>query len=112
MNVEDILFIIDAIPSYIKYIYPGYLSMYIYWFLRGKTLKDNNYVIIKSIAISYVYISIIHGFSNIEFTSCFTNSNSLLFRYEILINVILILASVIFPYILYRAITPDIITQV
>lgn len=86
--------------------------MYIYWFLRGKTLKDNNYVIIKSIAISYVYISIIHGFSNIEFTSCFTNSNSLLFRYEILINVILILASVIFPYILYRAITSDIIKQV
>ena len=86
--------------------------MYIYWFLRGKTLKDNNYVIIKSIAISYVYISIIHGFSNIEFTSYFTNSDFLFFRCEILINTILILVSMTFPYILYRIIISDIIKQV
>lgn len=42
MSADDILKIIAALPEYIKYIYPGYLSIYLYLFFRGKTLKDNN----------------------------------------------------------------------
>lgn len=56
MSADDILKIIAALPEYIKYIYPGYLSIYLYLFFRGKTLKDNNYIIVKAIAISYIYV--------------------------------------------------------
>lgn len=56
MTPEDILTIINSIPEYIEYIYPGYLAIFLYLFFKGKTIKDNSYIIIKSIAISYVCI--------------------------------------------------------
>lgn len=58
MNAEDILKIIEAIPEYIVYVYPGYLTIYCYYFLRGRTLKETNAIIVKTLAISYIYISI------------------------------------------------------
>lgn len=58
MNAEDIIKIINSIPEYILYIYPGYITIYTYYFLRGKTLKDNAQVLLKSISISYIYISL------------------------------------------------------
>lgn len=65
MNADDILKIIDAIPEYIVYIYPGYLTIYCYYFLRGRTLKETNAIAIKALAISYVYIGLI-GCANID----------------------------------------------
>lgn len=59
MSAEDILKIIQAIPEYIIYIYPGYLTVYLYLFLRGKTLKDNNYILVKAMAISYIHLAVI-----------------------------------------------------
>ena len=41
MRADDIMEIIDKLPEYIKYIYPGYLTIYTYYFMRGKTLQDN-----------------------------------------------------------------------
>ena len=55
MSVDDILKIIDSIATYIVYFYPGYISLYVYHFLKAKTLKDEKGTIAKSIVISFLY---------------------------------------------------------
>ncbi|MCI8374847.1 MAG: hypothetical protein HFI29_05340 [Lachnospiraceae bacterium] len=102
MSADDILKIIQGIPEYIKYIYPGYLTVYAYYFLRGKTLKDSNYILIKAITISYLYIILIEGIGNISWISIAVNwifSNA---SYEIKLNMSLLLVSIIFAYVAYR----------
>lgn len=102
MNADEILKIIQALPEYIKYIYPGYLSIYTYFFLRGKTIKDNNYVIVKSIAISYIYIWMIEWLKEITllkriFNVLFSNA-----PYRVKENICLISLSILTAYIFYR----------
>lgn len=58
MKADDIIEIIDKLPEYIKYIYPGYLTIYTYYFMRGKTLQDNRQTFIKSIMLSYIYVTL------------------------------------------------------
>lgn len=58
MNSGEILQVIDVIPRYIQYIFPGYLTIYLYLFFRSLTLKEDKGLIIKSIAISYIYKTI------------------------------------------------------
>lgn len=57
MSAEEIKEIIQVIPECIIYIYPGYLTMFVFLFLRGKNIKEDNYIWIKVIAISYIYIA-------------------------------------------------------
>lgn len=40
MSVDDILKLMDSIATYIVYFYPGYISLYVYYFLKAKTVKD------------------------------------------------------------------------
>lgn len=93
MNADDILKIIRAIPEYITYIYPGYLTIYVYYFLRGKTLKDTNSIVIKSLAISYVCISIL------DIVVKKAGISSMIFE-----NVILIFLAVLGAYIAFRVV--------
>lgn len=55
MSVDDILKLMDSIATYIVYFYPGYISLYVYYFLKAKTLKDEKGTIAKSIVISFLY---------------------------------------------------------
>lgn len=87
MKVDDILKIIESIPEYITYIYPGYLSIYCYFFLRGKTLKETNAIVVKALAISYIYIIFLDALK-IEST--------------IVKNMIYISVAIVCPYIVYR----------
>ncbi|XBX06135.1 hypothetical protein QMP26_38135 [Enterocloster clostridioformis] len=102
MNADEILKIIQAIPKYIQYIYPGYLSIYAYLFFRGKTLKDNNYIFVKSIAISYIYLWLIEWLKQVVMLKkiinrCFFNA-----PYELKQNACLIMLSILLAYIFYR----------
>lgn len=63
---EVIEFLVHYLPQYIKYIYPGYITIYIYYFLRAKTLADTKGNILKAIIISYIYVSSLTKF---RFTS-------------------------------------------
>lgn len=101
MNADDILKIIEAIPEYIKYIYPGYLTIYIYFFFRGKTLRDNNYIFLKSVAISYIFLSLIDSISSAK---SFQKLNSILsiVPHSTKLNMLLISFSLIFSYLAYR----------
>lgn len=55
MSVDDILKIMDSIATYIVYFYPGYISLYVYYFLKAKTLKDEKGTIAKAIVLSFLY---------------------------------------------------------
>lgn len=49
---------------YLRYLYPGYITIYIYLFVRGISSKDNKAILLKSIVISYIYNTIIYTFVN------------------------------------------------
>lgn len=107
MNADEILKIVDALPEYIKYIYPGYLSMYSYLFFRGRTLKDNNYVFIKAISISYIYIWLINWLKQWIWLKGIVNyifSNA---PYELKQNACLIVLSIFLSYVLYRIVISE-----
>lgn len=69
--------ILEAMGLYFKYLYPGFLSIWIYSFINGKSLKENKNLIVKSVIISYLY------------NLCYSN------------DVFLIISSVLLPYIYY-----------
>ncbi len=102
MSADDILKIIAALPEYIKYIYPGYLSIYLYLFFRGKTLKDNNYIFVKAIAISYIYAWLIQWLRQSVFLSGIVNVILFNAPGELKQNLCLLILSVSIAYIFYR----------
>jgi len=61
MSVEGIKVIIQELPTLIIYIVPGYLVIWTMNFMLSKIIINDDYIIIKSIALSYVIISL-NGF--------------------------------------------------
>lgn len=79
--------------------------MYTYLFLRGKTIKDNSYIIMKSIAISYIYLWVLEWIKDIE---CLNNIEDIIFKsvpYELKQSICLVILGIVFPYVFYRIIT-------
>ena len=99
MSVEEILEVIEAIPKFIKYVYPGYLTIYTYLFLRGKTMKDSSSVIVKAIALSYFYILIINAAAEVIDLSFVKVSR------ELKENIGLLMVSIIFAFVCYWGVT-------
>ena len=97
---EQIIYVIEKLPPYICYIYPGYISMFLFYYFNGLTLNDTKSKVIKCITLSYLYIlvakKVIIPFVNeskcIEL-SC--ENQALDF------HIVLILLSVIIPYFIY-----------
>lgn len=102
MSADDILKIIAALPEYIKYIYPGYLSIYLYLFFRGKTLRDNNYIIVKAIAISYIYVWLMQWLAQAVSLRKLVNFIFFNAPKELKQNLCLLILSIFFSYIFYR----------
>lgn len=61
MDGQQLLELIKLIPQIIIYIYPGYLTLWLYSFFNGKSLKEEKSNSIKYIAISSIYIAILDG---------------------------------------------------
>lgn len=84
MTVDDFLKILDSIANYIVYFYPGYLTIYVYYFLKAKTLKDEKGIVAKSVVISFLY------------KTCLDRLN---INLEMTYHVLMLCSSVIVPYI-------------
>lgn len=99
MSLEELQVLIDSIPQYICYIYPGYITLYLYFYFHSLTLDETKAKVIKSIIISYIYIildkAIIGLLNKFLPTELNANINGIAF------NALLILASVLIPYIIY-----------
>lgn len=86
MDTNEVSRFLEEIISCIRYVYPGYLTMYIFCFLRGTTLRETKAVLVKAIAISYIFTVIL---------------SLIPLKTEIAENAVLIAMAVIFPYIAY-----------
>lgn len=88
MNANEILRVLDSLAKYIVYVYPGYITIYIYRFLRAKCVDENKEILIKSIAISFLYKLVL---------------DKALSETEIIYHFWMIIISVVIPYIAYLA---------
>lgn len=85
-NMEQLIAVIDALPEYLKYVYPGYISIYLYMFFKAKTVSETKGILLKSVVISYLYVTAIDQLSIAS---------------QLYENFWLILISVVFAYIAY-----------
>lgn len=89
--------VMQNIASYVIYIYPGFISIYLYNFFVARKTKDTQALILKSFAISYLYNIFIQTiFSKINFLNNRFSENSIAY------NVYLIAVAFLIPYIIYR----------
>lgn len=99
MTAKELVSIINVIPQYVCYIYPGYISLYLYYYLHSLTLDESKAKLVKSVAISYLYIIVLKEVTEqinlIAFIEVKNDISGVGF------NVFLIFVSVVIPYILY-----------
>lgn len=100
MKPEDIIKIIDELPKYICYIYPGYISIYLYYYFHALTVDDTTAKLLKSVVISYFYVILTRG--TIGLLNKITNIGFNLSVTGIMFNFILIIFAFVIPYVLYR----------
>lgn len=55
MSADEILKILDSLTKYVVYFYPGYITIYVFYFLKAYTLDDRKEIIPKTIALSFFY---------------------------------------------------------
>ena len=100
MTAQELVSIVDIIPQYVCYIYPGYISLYLYYYFHSLTLDESKAKLIKSVAISYLYIialkEVIKKINLIPFIEVKNDISGVWF------NILLILLSILTPYFLYR----------
>lgn len=53
--IKDVL---DSLTLYFVYFYPGIISMFVYRFVRGRSIVEDKITLIKGITISYIYVTI------------------------------------------------------
>ncbi len=97
VSVDDILKILDSLTRYIVYFYPGYITIYVYYFLKAKTLKEDKGIIAKSVVLSFLYKICIEKFR---------------ISSEILYHFTMVTVSIIIPYIVYLIQESDIAREI
>lgn len=96
-NTEQTSLIIKNISSYIIYIYPGIVSIYLYNFFVARTTKNTQAFVIKSFAISYLYNLFLQTtFLKMCFIKEKPSENSVAY------NIILIVVAFFTPYFCYK----------
>lgn len=99
MTTEELISIINILPQYVCYIYPGYISLYLYYYFHSLTLDESKAKVVKSVAISYLYIivlkEVIKQINRIPYIEVKNEISGVLF------NVFLIFISILIPYISY-----------
>lgn len=92
--LEIITDILQILNNYITYIYPGLVSIFVYKYLEGKKIEENNIIVIKSISISYLYMVFLQKVIQLDL-----NIPELT---KILPHVVLLIVSIVLPIILYK----------
>lgn len=98
MNAKDIQEIIDYLPQLIIYIYPGAMTIYLYLFFAHRTIKEDKGMIVKSIAVSYIYITAMEYCLDL--------------KKEIYKNIFLLFVSILVAYLFYRIVDSKVFTKI
>lgn len=96
-DTEQANLVMQNIASYVIYIYPGIISIYLYNFFSARTTKNTQAFVIKSFAISYLYNLLVQtSVSEMSFLKEKPSKNSVIY------NIVLIIVSFLIPYLCYR----------
>lgn len=96
-NPEQTGLVIKNISSYVIYIYPGIISIYLYNFFIARTTKSTHAFLIKSFAISYLYNLLLQRtFLEMCFIKEKPSENSVTY------NIILMAVAFFAPYFCYK----------
>lgn len=99
--------IVEIILENFQYIYPGFITIAIYQYIRGIKVKDTNLFFLKIVCISYVMVSIVKSIFEIIVPTEIIASPRILLRY----NIILVMLSLICPFIIYRINRSDLLKK-
>lgn len=103
--IDGIFEIIDEMPNYISYIYPGFITIWIFCFLRGNRFKMTKYALMLSVCISFFYISSMQyflvPFINEKLSISYISSDIKNVKF----NIVLFIVAVMIPYLVYQIIT-------
>ena len=103
--IDGIFEIIDEMPNYISYIYPGFITIWIFCFLRGNRFKMTKSALLLSVCISFFYISSMQyflvPFINEKLSISYISSDIKNVKF----NIVLFILAVIIPYLVYQIIT-------
>lgn len=94
MSADEIIEIIEVLPEYLKLFYPGYITIYVYYFCRAITIKDNKTIILKSIVVSYIYKILTDKIFLLDFLSTRRN--------QFIENLLLIILALVIAYLSFR----------
>lgn len=96
-NPEQAGLIIKNISSYVIYIYPGIISIYLYNFFVARTTKNTQAFVVKSFAISYLYNLFLQTvFLEMCFIKEKPSENSVTY------NLILVVVAFVAPYLCFK----------
>lgn len=95
MQPQELIEFIQQIPEYIRYVYPGGITIYLYMFFRGYSMKESRGIIVKAIALSYLYNIFIENIIQIYPEA------------QVKFNGVLICFSVVVAYICYQLIESE-----
>ena len=96
-DTEKTSLVMQNLTSYVVYIYPGIISMYLYNFFAARTSKNTQVFVVKSFAISYVYNLLLQ---EILARMCFLKEVPS--KNDIEYNILLIFISLLIPYCCYK----------
>ena len=91
MSLSTVFNSILALTLYFDYLVPGFISLFFFSFLRGKSFDESKKTLIKSVAVSYIYLSI--------YSFIFSRE---VFEFGVIDHIILIAAAFALPFILSK----------
>lgn len=96
-DTEQANLVMQNIASYVIYIYPGIISIYLYNFFVARTTQNTQAFAIKSFAIGYLYNLLVQTF--LERMCCLEVKPS---QNSVIYNIVLIIIAFLMPYLGYK----------
>ena len=93
-EINLVSYILQILNNYIVFVYPGWISLFVYTYLDGKKQEENLLLIIKSIIISHFYLKVLEYILNFNLDS-FQSM-------ELSHHVILLMLSITLPILFYK----------
>ena len=107
LNTEQANVAMQNIASYIIYISPGIISIYLYNFFDAKKTKGTQAFLIKSFAISYLY----NLFLQVIFQKI-CDFKAKVQKDKIIYNIVLIIVAIVIPYIAHKFINSKVFAYI
>lgn len=99
MCVDELKDIMLMLQNYFVYIYPGIISLAVFKFVRGCAVEENKNLLIKGIAISYLYVLTLQQFLQVDLNDAASIPLSF--------HAWLLLISVAVPYIWWKILSSN-----